>query len=161
MDKPRPRTNNRPMSEPITPRTEQALVEAAQLGMRRAYTPVSGFAVGAAVLSVSGTIYPGCNVESVISGMGVCAERCAIDHAVANGEYRFSAIAVISAKSEPLSPCGMCLQYIGEFSQVAGTDITILMFGADGRLRRSSVRAMSHAIFGPDDLGLDLSRYRE
>jgi cytidine deaminase len=54
----------------------------------------------------------------------------------------------------------MCLQYIGEFSQVADRDIEILMIGATGEIRESSIRQMLPAIFGPLDLGLDVARYR-
>jgi cytidine deaminase len=137
------------------------LVASAKLGMRNAYTIVSGFPVGAAVLTVKGNVYQGCNAESVISGMGVCAERSAIDHAVACGEYLYEAIAVISRLETPIAPCGMCLQYIGEFSQVAERDIEILMLGSAGEIRESSIREMLPAIFGPLDLGLDPSPYRK
>lgn len=129
--------------------------------MANAYCPITGFPVGAAVLSATGNIYQGCNVQSVTSGMGVCAERSAIDHAVACGEYCLAAIAVTSELEEPISPCGMCLQYIGEFSQVADNDIEIVMTGSTGKINRSSIVALSHRIFGPVDLGLDVSRYRQ
>ncbi len=137
------------------------LIASAKLGMENAYTVVSGFAVGAAVLTARGSVYQGCNTESVISGMGVCAERSAIDHAVACGEYRYEAIAVTSSLETPIAPCGMCLQYIGEFSQVADNDIAILMLGSTGEIRESSIRAMLPVIFGPLDLGLDVSPYRK
>jgi cytidine deaminase len=137
------------------------LIASAKLGMQNAYAVVSGFPVGAAVLTATGRVFQGCNTESVISGMGVCAERSAIDHAVACGEYLYQAIAVTSKLEKPIAPCGMCLQYIGEFSQVADCDIEILMVGATGEIRESSIREMLPAIFGPLDLGLDLSRYRK
>ena len=137
------------------------LIAGAKLGMANAYAVVSGFPVGAAVLTTDGSIYQGCNTESVISGMGVCAERSAIDHAVASGEYRYEAIAVTSRLEKPIAPCGMCLQYIGEFSQVVANDIEILMLGSTGEVRESSIRAMLPIIFGPLDLGLDVSRFRE
>lgn len=137
------------------------LIESARLCMGNAYAPVTGFPVGAAVLTAKGNVYQGCNVESVISGMGVCAERSAIDHAVACGEYLYRAVAVISTLETPIAPCGMCLQYIGEFSQVADFDIEILMIGSKGETRESSIRELLPAIFGPLDLGLDIARYRE
>ncbi len=77
--------------------------------MANAYSIVNKFPCGAAVLTEKGNIYQGCNVESVISGMGTCAERSAIDHAVAHGEYGFKAVAIISKLGEPIKPCGMCL----------------------------------------------------
>ena len=129
--------------------------------MKNAYAVVSSFPVGAAVLTTTGNVFQGCNTESIISGMGVCAERSAIDHAVACGEYLFEAIAVTSELEAPIAPCGMCLQYIGEFSQVADRDIEILMIGAAGEIRESSIRRMLPAIFGPLDLGLDVARYRK
>jgi len=137
------------------------LIAGAKLGMKNAYAVVSGFPVGAAVLTATGKVFQGCNTESVISGMGVCAERSAIDHAVACGEYLYQAIAVTSELDGPIAPCGMCLQYIGEFSQVADRDIEILMIGATGEIRESSIRQMLPAIFGPLDLGLDVARYRK
>lgn len=129
--------------------------------MKNAYAVVSGFPVGAAVLTTAGEIFQGCNTESVISGLGVCAERSAIDHAVACGEYLYQAIAVTSELEKPIAPCGMCLQYIGEFSQLADRDIEILMVGAAGEIRESSIRDMLPTLFGPTDLGLDVSRYRK
>lgn len=137
------------------------LIEKAKEGMKNAYTRTGMFPVGAAVLTDKGGIYLGCNVESVISGMGICAERCAIDNAVAHGEYCFKAIAVVSKLEEPLKPCGMCLQYISEFSQVAEHDIEIIMIGSKGRIKRSSVNKMLPGSFGPKDAGLNLDRYRK
>jgi len=136
------------------------LIAAAKAGMKNAFAILNNFPVGAAVLTGRGHIYQGCNTQSVISGMGVCAERSAIDHAVACGEYVFDAIAVVSELEAPIAPCGMCLQYIGEFSQVAGHDIQILMVGSTGTVRESSIEKMLPVIFGPLDLGLDVSRFR-
>lgn len=144
----------------MNPEQRERLISSAELGMKNAYTVVSGFPVGAAVLTVTGRVFQGCNTESVISGMGVCAERSAIDHAVACGEYLFEAVAVISELEDPIAPCGMCLQYIGEFSQVADRDIEILMISSSGEIRESSIRQMLPVIFGPLDLGLDVARYR-
>jgi cytidine deaminase len=137
------------------------LIAAAKVGMKNAYTVLNNFPVGAAVLTAKGSVYQGCNTQSVISGMGVCAERSAIDHAVACGEYVFQAIAVTSQLEVPIAPCGMCLQYIGEFSQVADHDIEILMVGSTGKILESSIHKMLPVIFGPLDLHIDISRYRQ
>jgi cytidine deaminase len=137
------------------------LIAAAKVGMKNAYAILNNFPVGAAVLTAQGKVYQGCNTQSVISGMGVCAERSAIDHAVACGEYVFEAIAVTSQLETPIAPCGMCLQYIGEFSQLANYDIEILMLGATGQLHESSIRRMLPVIFGPLDLQIDISRFRK
>ncbi|MFT6834957.1 MAG: cytidine deaminase [Francisellaceae bacterium] len=139
---------------------EEKLIQAAAEAMKNAYCIISDFPVGAAVLTTKGNIYKGCNTESVISGMGVCAERSAIDNAVAHGEYCFTALAVTSNLVEPIKPCGMCRQYIGEFSQVVQQDIEVIMSGSEGELLRSSIRKLYPDSFGPEDLGVNLEGYR-
>ena len=137
------------------------LIEKAKIGMKNAYAPRSNFGVGAAVLTLKGDIYQGCNVESVISGLGTCAERCAIDNAIANGDYCFKGIVIVTKNKEPVRPCGACLQYIAEFAQVANNDIEIIMVGANGKINKSSINKMLPEAFGPKDLGLDLKRFRK
>ena len=81
----------------------------------RAYAPYSGFAVGAALLGRSGSIYGGVNVENAAYPVGICAERTAIAAAVAAGEREFEALAIIADSPEPCAPCGMCRQMLMEF----------------------------------------------
>lgn len=89
---------------------------------RRAWCPYSKFAVGAAVLTKSGELYAGCNVENASYGLSICAERSALVQAVAAGDQQILAIAVCA---EPLAwPCGACRQFIVEF----GPDIEIKAF---------------------------------
>ncbi|MGQ9507213.1 MAG: cytidine deaminase [Candidatus Bathycorpusculaceae bacterium] len=97
---------------------EKRLLEAASKAIERAYV-LWGFKVGAAVLAEDDKIYEGCNVESWISGLGTCAERCAIDHAILHGNRKIQEIAVVmdkENKNEP-KPCGACLQYIHDFAK--------------------------------------------
>jgi cytidine deaminase len=80
-----------------------------------------GFSVGAAVLAEDAHVYEGCNVESWVSGLGTCAERCAIDHAVLHGNRRIKEVAIVMDarnRNEP-EPCGACLQYIHDFAENA------------------------------------------
>ena len=154
-----PRPSDHMSSPTISRQDREVLTKSAKAGMRNAYAPRSGFPVGAAVLTFHGNVYQGCNVESVISGLGTCAERCAIDHAVAHGEYCFRAMLVTSRLENPIRPCGACLQYINEFAQIGKDDIVIFMVGATGKVARSSIWEMLPGGFGPKDLGLDLSRY--
>src|SRR4051794_33319409 len=79
----------------------------------RAYAPYSGYQVGAAIMSATGKIYTGCNVENASYGLTVCAERNAIFKAISEGEREFVAIAVVTANGG--SPCGACRQVIFEF----------------------------------------------
>lgn len=82
-----------------------------------AYAPYSNYSVGAAVLTPSGKIFAGCNVENASYGLTVCAERNAIFKAISEGEREFVAIAVVTANGG--SPCGACRQVISEFMETA------------------------------------------
>lgn len=79
---------------------------------------------GAAVLTNKGNCYGGCNVDAVISSQGICAEMMAINHAVIHGDYVIKAIGVIDKCIT--YPCGACLQYLTQFSQISETDIEIV-----------------------------------
>lgn len=81
-----------------------------------AYAPYSSFKVGAAILSETGAIFTGCNVENISFGLTICAERSAIFSAIAAGERKFTALAIVAATSTPIVPCGACRQILAEFS---------------------------------------------
>ncbi len=80
-----------------------------------AFAPYSKFKVGSAVVTKSGKIFSGCNVESASFGLTVCAERVAIWKAVSEGETDFTAIAVVADTENLTPPCGVCRQIIWEF----------------------------------------------
>ena len=88
---------------------------AAKEARLRAYAPYSHFPVGAAVQTVGGKIYSGCNIENASFGLTNCAERTAIFTAVAAGEQELQAIAVVANTPEPVAPCGACRQVMAEF----------------------------------------------
>jgi cytidine deaminase len=91
------------------------LVAAAWQARESAYAPYSHFAVGAALLTVDGRIFTGCNVENLSYGLTQCAERTAICSAVAAGVREFVALAVVADTAVPISPCGACRQVMVEF----------------------------------------------
>jgi len=95
--------------------TSEKLIEEAAKVREMAYAPYSNFKVGAAVITKSGKIYTGCNVESASYGLTVCAERVAIWKAVSEGEKEFTEIAVVADTKELTPPCGVCRQIIWEF----------------------------------------------
>lgn len=92
----------------------EAVIESAKAARERSYAPYSGFRVGAAVLSESGKIYVGCNVENASYGASLCAERAAIAQMVAAGETRLVTVSVYVDAEEPAMPCGICRQWIAE-----------------------------------------------
>lgn len=108
--------------------TDKELMVAANEARKFAYTPYSHFKVGAALLTKSGKLYTGCNIENSSYTPTVCAERTAVFKAVSEGESDFAVIAVVGGKEEnPLkfcSPCGVCRQVLAEF---CGADFRILL----------------------------------
>lgn len=97
----------------------EELISRAESRMECAYAPYSHFYVGAALLTKSGTVYDGCNIENAAYTPTNCAERTAFFHAVSQGEREFRAIAVIGgqngAVTDYCAPCGVCRQVMTEF----------------------------------------------
>ena len=101
-----------------------SLRETALAVRTRAYAPYSGFQVGAALVTPSGAVHAGCNVENAAYPEGTCAEAGAIAAMVASGETEIAAIYVVADSPDPVSPCGGCRQKIAEFAS-AGTTVTM------------------------------------
>lgn len=91
------------------------LAKQAQMAAKTAYAPYSKYKVGAALLSASGKVFTGANVENRSFGATICAERVALVQAIHSGERRFSALAVFSSGKMAPKPCGLCLQALSEF----------------------------------------------
>ncbi|MEO0092049.1 MAG: cytidine deaminase [candidate division WOR-3 bacterium] len=92
------------------------LINAAKQAAKNAYTPYSKFKVGSALLTNSGKIFTGANVENASYGLTVCAERVAVFKAVSEGQKKFKAIAIYTNTKDYTFPCGACLQVLYEFS---------------------------------------------
>ena len=124
-----------------------ALVNHARAAREIAYSPYSDFPVGAAILTSSGEIYSGVNVENASYPATICAERSAVCSAVSAGARAFSAIAVVTKGAG--SPCGICRQVLAEF----GTDITVIIADETGTLREvTTVSQLLPDSFGPNNL---------
>jgi cytidine deaminase len=92
------------------------LLKAAAAARQRARAPYSGFKVGAALLSRTGKVSTGANVESASYGLTCCAERVALFSAIVNGEKNFEAIAVVARVDNGPMPCGACRQLLVEYA---------------------------------------------
>lgn len=93
----------------------------AKKALKNAYAPFSKFTVGAALLSETGEVFTGVNVENSSLGATICAERTAFVKAVSEGSQKFKTIAVVSGEGAVL-PCGICRQFMFEF----GDDLRIV-----------------------------------
>ena len=92
------------------------LITAATTVKASAYAPYSKFAVGAAILTKSGRIFTGCNVENLSLGLTICAERSAAAAAITAGDKEFVMICVVTDSKKPAVPCGACRQVLAEFN---------------------------------------------
>jgi cytidine deaminase len=129
---------NKPEAFPMS------LLAAATEVREKAYAPYSRFKVGAALRTVDGTVYVGCNVENVAYPEGTCAEAGAIAAMVAGGETRIAEVCVIADSPEPVPPCGGCRQKIAEF---AGQEVRVTLCTTDGKSRVMTVAELLPGVF--------------
>ncbi|GFN22508.1 cytidine deaminase [Thermanaeromonas sp. C210] len=114
----------------------EALIRAAAGARERAYAPYSRFPVGAALLTSSGRVYTGVNIENASYGLTVCAERVALWKAVSEGEREFVALAVVGGDRPFTFPCGACLQVLAEFAP----DLEIITGLPEGRMLKERLK---------------------
>lgn len=116
------------------------LCKAAISAMERSYSPYSHFTVGAALLTSSGRIYLGCNIENAAYSECICAERTAFAKAISEGEKDFLALAVAGGKNGKIegvcTPCGACRQVMGEFCP---PDFPILLVKGEDEFEKISL----------------------
>ncbi|MEJ2446770.1 MAG: cytidine deaminase [Anaerolineales bacterium] len=131
----------------LTDEQRQELIDLACEVKSKAYAPYSNYQVGAALLTDSGKIYTGVNVENAAYPDSICAERAAVFSAISAGEREFAAIAVATRNGG--TPCGSCRQVLSEF----GLDIEVLLIDENGTLvRQNTVRELLPGAFLPADL---------
>lgn len=107
---------------------DRELLKIAAEAAKNAYAPYSRFQVGAALECEDGTIFTGCNIENASLGATICAERVAITKAVSEGFTKFARIAISGQGDNYCMPCGMCRQFMSEFSE----DMEVLCSKAGG-----------------------------
>jgi len=131
----------------LTDEQREQLIQIAQHTRQWAYAPYSNYQVGAALLTTSGRIYEGVNIENAAYPTGMCAERVAIFKAVSEGERQFEAIAVVTRNGG--TPCGACRQVVAEFGQ----DTIILIANDQGQIiQETRIKELLPSAFGPNDL---------
>ena len=131
----------------LTDEQKNKMIKSALQSREHAYAPYSGYAVGAALLTRTGEIFTGVNVENAAYPTGTCAERVAVFKAVSDGETSFDVIAVVTANGG--TPCGGCRQVLSEF----GLDTIVLIADEDGKLvQEILVKELLPGAFRPGDL---------
>ncbi|MEF9992001.1 MAG: cytidine deaminase [Romboutsia sp.] len=126
------------------------LLKIAEDTRKYAHVPYSNFRVGAALLTKSGKVYTGCNVECASLGGTNCGERTALFKAISEGEKEIDKIAIASSnseKNEPTYPCGICRQVIIEF----GPDIKIITGYSEGEIYECSIKDLIPHYFSGSD----------
>ncbi len=135
------------MTTNLKDEVRQQLVEAAMQARQWAYAPYSHYAVGAALLTESGKISEGVNIENAAYPTTICAERVAVFKAVSEGERRFVAIAVVTSNGG--TPCGSCRQVLAEF----GVDTVVVIADSNGHvIGEQTVADLLPGAFLPGDL---------
>ena len=124
------------------------LVDAARKAQRQAHTPYSHFHVGASILTSSGRIYSGCNIENSSYSLTICAERVAIFKAISEGETSFNAAVVYTNDPILTSPCGACRQVLFD---LAG-NIDIVMCNHTGKQKIVKLKKLLPLAFTADNL---------
>ncbi|KAL3470076.1 cytidine deaminase-like protein [Aspergillus californicus] len=126
----------------------EVLASKANAAKETAYCPYSKFRVGACLLTQSGEYISGANVENASYPVGTCAERVAFGSAVVAGHRKFRAIAVATDITPPASPCGMCRQFMNEFTSPS---FPVYMYDKNMNLTVITMGELLPSSFGPDD----------
>lgn len=127
---------------------EKELLQKAEAAKKMAYVPYSRFPVGAALLTKSGRVFTGCNIECASYSGTNCAERTALFKAISEGEREIEAIAVVSDNESYTFPCGICRQVILEF----GRDIKIILGNKNGEIKVFTIEELLPNCFSGADL---------
>ena len=132
----------------------RTLIREAVAAMAQAYTPYSGFRVGAALLTAEGRIYRGCNIENAAYSPTNCAERTAFFKAVSEGERQFAAICIVGGKDGVLTdytaPCGVCRQVMMEFCDPE--EFRVILAIDEEHWREYRLKELLPMGFGPENL---------
>ncbi|MDO5737625.1 MAG: cytidine deaminase [Eubacteriales bacterium] len=125
------------------------LLGIARVERHKAYCPYSNYQVGAAVLSESGEVFGGCNIENCNYGGSVCAERVAILKCISTGARKIKKLAVVIEEGRQAKPCGFCRQVMAEF---ATPDFELILAWDNEEYIVLTLDEILPFAFKPDDL---------
>lgn len=128
--------------------TDIELVNKALDARKNSYSPYSKYKVGAALLCQDGTVYTGANIENSSYPCGICAERTAMAKAVSEGGRNFKAIAIAGSSDKICTPCGMCRQFMYEFSP----ELRVLCADSSGNYKEHSLNELLAEGFGASSM---------
>lgn len=128
----------------------QLLIREAIAAKEMAYAPYSRFRVGAALLTKSGKVYRGCNIENVAFTPTNCAERTAFFKAISEGEKEFAAIAVTGDADDYLYPCGVCRQVMVEFCDLQ--EFKVIVANTEEDYKIFSLGELVPGVFNAEEL---------
>ena len=145
---------------------QQDLLLKAEGIMENAYNVYSNYHVGCAILAKDIKMFLGTFAENSSYGATICAERAALLNANTNGERILKAIAVIGRHKnfdslDPVTPCGLCRQFISEFAHISDYDIELICSNTKkDKIYLTTINELLPYAFGPKDLNMDLSKFR-
>ena len=146
-EEPAAKSSSAALSAALTDKEKNELARSAKEASKKAYAPYSKCLEGAALLTQSGEVYSGANVENASYGLTICAERSAIFQAVNDGNREFKAIAISLKNGE--FPCGACRQVLNEFN----SDLIVLMVDEEGmKIKETTLKELLPNAFGPKNL---------
>ncbi|MGX7173502.1 cytidine deaminase [Enterococcus ratti] len=128
---------------------KQEWINVAVEALDKAYVPYSHFPVGACLVTKSGKMYQGINIENASFGLTNCAERTAFFKAVSDGEKEFIHLVIAGHTPEPISPCGACRQVMVEF---CAPDMPVTLVGDNGVVKTMTVKELLPYAFTEEDL---------
>ncbi|RYL90405.1 cytidine deaminase [Sporolactobacillus sp. THM19-2] len=128
---------------------DRRLIEAAKKAMEKAYVPYSHFHVGAALMTKSGKVITGFNIENAAYSVCNCAERTAIFKAFSEGIKDYTALAVIAESPRPVTPCGACRQVM---SELCPKDMRVILANTAGKTQTTTVAELLPGAFNSEDM---------
>lgn len=128
---------------------DKQLIELAKKARAHAYVPYSHFQVGAAILTKSGKVFTGFNIENAAYSLCNCAERTAIFKAFSEGEKDYEALAVAADSARPVPPCGACRQVM---SELCPPDMKVILSNLNGGVKVTTVGELLPDAFLSEDM---------